>query len=139
MMNVVAGVQPFIAGKKLVPLAVTGDRRLAALPSVPTFKELGYDVQVPGWYAIVARAGTPPAVVQQINADINHIRTIRSSRRSWASSSSMRSGPPSEVERYMKRDADARRGPVIRRLKHFSLITLTALIRRPCHIDQSRA
>ena len=116
MMNVVAGVQPFIAGKKLVPLAVTGDRRLAALPSVPTFKELGYDVQVPGWYAIVARAGTPPAVVQQINADINHIQDDPQFKEKLGFQFlDAIKGPPSEVERYMKRDADAW-GPVIRRL-----------------------
>ena len=116
MMNVVAGVQPFIAGKKLVPLAVIGDRRLPVLPTVPTFKELGYDVEVPGWYAIVARAGTSPAVVQQINADINHILDdpLFNEKLGFQFLDPIK-GPPSEVERYMKRDADAW-GPVIRRL-----------------------
>ncbi|WP_265920693.1 Bug family tripartite tricarboxylate transporter substrate binding protein [Cupriavidus nantongensis] len=116
MMNVVAGVQPFIAGKKLVPLAVTGDKRLQALPSVPTFRELGYDVQVPGWYAIVARSGTPAAVVSKVNADINQILDDPQFREKLGFQFlDAIKGPPSEVERYMKRDADTW-GPIIRKL-----------------------
>lgn len=116
MMNVIAGVQPFFASKKLVPLAVTGDKRLPALPSVPTFKELGYDVQVPGWYAIVARAGTPASVVQKVNADINQVLDDPGFREKLGNQFlDPIKGPPSEVERYMKRDADTW-GPIIRRL-----------------------
>lgn len=116
MMNVLAGVQPFIAGKKLVPLAVTGERRQPALPSVPTFRELGYDVEVPGWYAIVARAGTSAKLVQQINADINHVLDDPQFKEKLGFQFlDAIKGPPSEVERYMKRDADAW-GPIIRRL-----------------------
>jgi tripartite-type tricarboxylate transporter receptor subunit TctC len=120
MMNVVAGVQPFIAGKKLLPLAVTGEKRLPALPAVPTFKELGYDVEVPGWYAIVARAGTPPELIQKINADINHVLDDPQFKEKLGFQFlDAIKGPPSEVGRYMKRDADAW-GPIIRRL-HISL------------------
>ncbi|WP_432262264.1 Bug family tripartite tricarboxylate transporter substrate binding protein [Cupriavidus sp. TMH.W2] len=116
MMNVLAGVQPFIAGKKLVPLAVTGDKRLPALPAVPTFKELGYDVQVPGWYAIVARSGTPAAVVSKVNADINQILDDPNFQEKLGFQFlEAIKGPPSEVERYMKRDADTW-GPIIRKL-----------------------
>ncbi|WP_061958841.1 Bug family tripartite tricarboxylate transporter substrate binding protein [Cupriavidus pauculus] len=116
MMNVVAGVQPFIAGRKLVPLAVTGEKRLPALPAVPTFKELGYDVEVPGWYAIVARSGTPVELIQRINADINHVLDDPQFKEKLAFQFlDAIKGPPSEVGRYMKRDADAW-GPIIRRL-----------------------
>ncbi|MBB2917852.1 Bug family tripartite tricarboxylate transporter substrate binding protein [Cupriavidus alkaliphilus] len=116
MMNVVAGVHPMIVSKKLLPLAVTGDKRLAALPTVPTFKELGYDVQVPGWYAIVARAGTPASVIRKINADINQVLDDAEFRDKLDSQFlDAIKGPPSEVERYMKRDADTW-GPIIKRL-----------------------
>ncbi len=116
MMNVVAGVQPYIAGKKLVPLAVTGERRLAALPDVPTFKELGYDVAVPGWYAIVAKAGTPQALVQKINADINAAmdEPAFKDKLGYQFLDPIK-GPPAEVERYMRRDAQTW-GPLIRKL-----------------------
>lgn len=116
MMNVVAGVQPFIAGKKLVPLAVTGDKRLQALPSVPTFRELGYDVQVPGWYAIVARSGTPAGVISKVNADINQILEDPQFREKLGFQFlDAIKGPPSEVGGYMKRDADIW-GPIIKKL-----------------------
>lgn len=116
MMNVVAGVQPYIAGKKLVALAVTGERRLAALPDVPTFKELGYDVAVPGWYAIVAKTGTPAALVQKINADINAAMDEPAFKDKLANQFlDPIKGPPAEVERHMQRDAQAW-GPMIRKL-----------------------
>lgn len=116
MMNVVAGVQPYIAGKKLVALAVTGERRLPALPDVPTFRELGYDVAVPGWYAIVARAGTPAALVGRINADINAALDEPAFKEKLASQFlDPIKGPPAEVERHMRRDAEAW-GPFIRKL-----------------------
>ena len=116
MMNVLAGVQPYIAGKKLIPLAVTGDKRQPALPAVPTFKELGYDVQVPGWYAIVARTGTPAGVIRKVNADINQILDDPQFQEKLAFQFlDAIKGPPSEVERYMKRDADTW-GPIIRNL-----------------------
>lgn len=116
MMNVVAGVHANIVGNKLVPLAVTGDKRLAALPNVPTFKELGYDVAVPGWYAIVAKTGTPGALVQKINADINQALDDPQLKEKLAFQFlEPIKGPSTEVERYMKRDSEAW-GPIIRKL-----------------------
>jgi len=108
MMNVIAGVQPYIAGGKLVPLAVTGERRIAALPDVPTFRELGYDIAVPGWYAIVARAGTPAALIDRINADINAVIGSAGFREKLAFQFlDPIQGPPAEVAKYMRRDAAA--------------------------------
>lgn len=52
-------------------LAVTGARRAAALPDTPTVTEAGipgYDVT--GWYGLIGTAGTPPAVVLKIQADV---------------------------------------------------------------------
>lgn len=53
-------------------LAVSGDRRNSALPDVPTVKEAGVaSYNVASWNAIAAPAGTPPAVVQQLNKAIH--------------------------------------------------------------------
>jgi len=56
----------------LRPLAVTSDKRLAAYPDLPTVAESGvpgYEVQA--WYALVAPAGTPDAVVAKLNQAYN--------------------------------------------------------------------
>lgn len=65
------GIMSLIKSQKLVPLAVTGSERLAALPDVPTYKELGYDINVPGWYSVVVRKGVSPEIVNKVNAAIH--------------------------------------------------------------------
>ena len=57
---------------KLRALAVIGPKRLAALPEVTTFRELGMPQMeaARAYYAILAPAGTPPEVVQRLNRDI---------------------------------------------------------------------
>ena len=52
-------------------LAVTSGRRNAGFPDIPTIAESGYPgFDVTPWFGIVARAGTPPAVIQKVNADV---------------------------------------------------------------------
>ena len=53
------------AGKIRV-LASWGDKRLAALPDVPTLKELGYDAQFSQWTGLFVPAGTPPDVIAKL-------------------------------------------------------------------------
>jgi tripartite-type tricarboxylate transporter receptor subunit TctC len=55
---------------KLRPLAVTGSRRTAFMPNVPTFEELGhqgFDLFV--WNGLMAPVGTPPAIVAALNRE----------------------------------------------------------------------
>jgi len=59
-----------IKSGKLKPIAVTGDKRLAALPQVPTFAEAGlpqYDPTL-GWFGIVAPAGTPRVIIDKMSS-----------------------------------------------------------------------
>ena len=63
-----------IKGGKLRALAVTGDKRVQALPDVPTLAES----VVPGfnaisWIGLLAPAGTPPDVVDKIAADVRAV------------------------------------------------------------------
>jgi tripartite-type tricarboxylate transporter receptor subunit TctC len=52
-------------------LAVTGDRRMALLPDVPTFKEAGFPgFEYDAWFGILVPAGTPANIVQKIDADV---------------------------------------------------------------------
>lgn len=72
MISVAVASVPLVKAGKLRALAVTGAKRSALAPDVPTIAEAG----VPGyefntWYGIEAPAGTPAAIVSKINADVN--------------------------------------------------------------------
>ena len=67
-----ANAVPQVRAGKLVALAVTGKRRSALLPDLPTMEEAG----VPGlvlntWAALYAPAGTPSAIVDRLNGAVN--------------------------------------------------------------------
>lgn len=71
-------IQGYLAGGKLKVLAVSGDKRLAVAPDVPTFTESGFkDMDIGGWYALFAPAGTPGDVVAKLNTTINAILAER--------------------------------------------------------------
>jgi tripartite-type tricarboxylate transporter receptor subunit TctC len=62
-----AVVLPHIKSGKLRPLAGWGDKRVAALPEVPTFKELGYpDAEFYIWAGLFAPRGTPDNVLARL-------------------------------------------------------------------------
>ena len=52
-----------VKGGRLKALGNWGEKRLEALPEVPTFKELGYDAEFYIWSGLFAPAGTPTAVM----------------------------------------------------------------------------
>ena len=59
-----------IQGGKMRALATTGTRRSGALPNVPTFAEKGMPtVDFGAWFALLAPAGTPAAVLDKLQAD----------------------------------------------------------------------
>ena len=63
------GPQAHIQSGSVRPLAVTGTKRLAVLPDVPTFEEQGVKgVDVQFMFGVVAPAGTPRDVVVKLNA-----------------------------------------------------------------------
>lgn len=67
-------VTRIVESGKLRALAVTSTQRLATLPDVPTIAESGpgyADFSAVDWKAVVAPAGTPPAVIQTLNQAIN--------------------------------------------------------------------
>ncbi len=57
---------------RLRPLAVFGDRRIKRLPNLPTMAEAGLkdpELRPQGWIGLVARAGTPPAVLARLETE----------------------------------------------------------------------
>jgi tripartite-type tricarboxylate transporter receptor subunit TctC len=51
-------------------LATTGSSRSGTLPEIPTLKESGIDVVVPGWFAFYAPAHTPAEIVERLQNEI---------------------------------------------------------------------
>ncbi|HEY6864191.1 MAG TPA: tripartite tricarboxylate transporter substrate binding protein [Burkholderiales bacterium] len=64
------GVLPQYRAGKLRLLAVTSAERLAAAPEIPTVSEKGLPFVRYGWLGICAGAGTPHAIVAQLNREI---------------------------------------------------------------------
>ena len=65
---------PHIKSGKARALAVTSARRTRVLPDVPTMQEAGVaNFDVASWQALFAPAGTPPAIVNRVNAEIEKI------------------------------------------------------------------
>lgn len=74
MMASMLATLPHVKAGKLRVLGVTTSKRSAAIPDVPTIAEAG----VPGyeatlWYGILARGGTPPAIIRRLNAELGKI------------------------------------------------------------------
>jgi tripartite-type tricarboxylate transporter receptor subunit TctC len=65
-----AVVIPQIKAGKLRPLAGWGAKRVAALPEVATFKELGYDIEFYIWAGLFAPRGTPDPVMKTIRETV---------------------------------------------------------------------
>src|SRR5262250_2342464 len=63
-------VIPHIKAGKLRPLAGWGAKRVASLPEVSTFKELGYDIEFYIWAGLFAPRGTPAAVMKTIRESV---------------------------------------------------------------------
>ena len=78
--SIAASLAQMKAGK-LRALACFGDKRAAALPDVPTMKELGYDVQFSLWVGLFAPKGTPAAVIAKLRENIKKVATPMRSRR----------------------------------------------------------
>ena len=65
-------VTAFIKDQRLRPIAVTTPRRFHGLPDVPTIAESGFPgYDLSSWFGILAPAGTPEAVIDRLNAEIN--------------------------------------------------------------------
>ncbi|MEP6965796.1 MAG: tripartite tricarboxylate transporter substrate-binding protein, partial [Polaromonas sp.] len=62
---------PFVQQKRLIAIVVAAPERLAVLPDVPTFKEVGLEpVNRMAYYGIVGPKGLPKEVVEKVSAGV---------------------------------------------------------------------
>ncbi len=104
------------AGKARV-LAVTSEKRSAALPDVPTFAELGFpNLTAAFWFGMFAPAGTPPAVIDKLNTHLNAALASREIRaRLTDDGLTIDGGTPQQLAATIVRDAQVW-GPIIKAL-----------------------
>ncbi|WP_245430895.1 Bug family tripartite tricarboxylate transporter substrate binding protein [Rhodoplanes roseus] len=63
-------VQAALKAGQIRPLAVTSEKRLAALPDVPTTAEVGVkDYVAAAWFALLAPRGTPPEIIARLHKE----------------------------------------------------------------------
>ena len=76
---------PHVKAGRLRALAVSGPKRIAALPDLPTIGETVAGYEFVGWTGIAAPAGTPRPVINRFNAEIARIGATDEARDWFAS------------------------------------------------------
>ena len=67
-------VRPFLQSGKIGPIAIATESRSSLMPEVPTINESGVKgYEASSWHGFVVPAGTPPAVLDKLNKQINLI------------------------------------------------------------------
>ena len=113
-MGTVSDVGPQHKAGKVRAVATSGAQRSRHLPDVPTFKELGYNIEGAGWYAAYAPAKTPQHVVDRLAKAIIQGVSAPDVREKLDNFGMEPTGyGPAELARIHKRDYD-QWGPVIK-------------------------
>ncbi len=100
--NLGVSLQLVNAGK-LKLIAVAAGKRMASLPDVPAIAETLPGFEAVAWYAIVAPAGTPAAIVDKVNAGVNEALRDPSVQKRFATlSAETVGGTPQATASYFK-------------------------------------
>ncbi len=108
-------VLPFVKSGRIRPLATSGKQRLPAMPDLPTMAEQGLPAAtISGWFAFLAPAGTPRAIIDKLNAELSRILQTPAMREQLArDGSEPAAGTPEELGRHLASEI-ARLGKVIK-------------------------
>lgn len=98
------GAIPYIKGGKVRPLAIAAAQRIALLPEVPTFDELGIKgMHMNAWYGLAAPSGTPEQVIEQVNTALNKaLKSGTLAQQLVALGGEVRGGTPGEFSEFWK-------------------------------------
>jgi len=115
IINSALATQPFVTQNQLKGLAVSGTKRLDALKSLPTFKELNLPAVDSGtWQGVMTTAGTPVPMVARLNAELKKILAMPEIEKKISDlGAEVRIGSPEDFASWMKANV-ATWGTVIR-------------------------
>lgn len=113
-MFVLADALTLVRSGKARLLAVAGAKRASLAPEVPTFRELGYNLEATAWYALFAPAGTPKEIIDRYaRAAIEAVRSPDVKQRLEQMGLEPTGLPPAELARILRTDYD-KWGPIIK-------------------------
>ncbi|HEX5611701.1 MAG TPA: tripartite tricarboxylate transporter substrate binding protein [Burkholderiales bacterium] len=113
-MFVLADALTAVRSGKVRVLAVASAKRASLTPEVPTFKELGYNLEASAWYALFAPAGTPrEAIERYARAAIDAVQAPDMKQRLEQLGLEPTGYGPAELGRILRADYD-KWGPVIK-------------------------
>lgn len=111
----VPSVLSLVKGGKLTAVAVTTPKRSTMLPAVPTLDEAGIKgVDAGIWLGLFAPAGTPPAIVARLNAEINKVLQLPEVREKIINGGAIPVGGSSDEFASMLRTDYAKWGKIVK-------------------------
>ena len=108
MIDAISTMAPTVQAGQVRALGVTGQKRSAIMPDVPTIAEAG----VPGyeatiWLGIMAPKGTPQPIVDRLNAEITKIVNRPDVKEAWAKQGvEPLAMSPAEFDAYLRADIE---------------------------------
>jgi tripartite-type tricarboxylate transporter receptor subunit TctC len=107
MFDILGSSMSHIKSGKLRPLAVTTKGRTPLLPDVPSISELGYpDFEYYAWHGISTTAGTSPAIIARLNAELTNIFSDPVFKAKWHDiGSDVVTGTPEQFDAFIKSEA----------------------------------
>lgn len=117
VMNAMPAMVPHAKAGRIKVLAVTSPQRHPILPNVQTFAEAGVkDLVAFQWYGVLATAGTPKAVVELLNREINKALALPDVKERFTSVTlDLTPGTPEEFRRFLENE-DARWKEVLKQV-----------------------
>ena len=100
-------ITPHAKAGKLKVIAVTNSKRAVGMPAVPTFSETLPGVEFNNWTAMFARAGTPRAIVDKLNAEAVRLLNLPDVKDKFTGlGAEPIASTPQELAATMKKDAE---------------------------------